>query len=325
MGKGDQIIKPNPTSSVTSEDSPPYSVRILANLAQSGSWSGKNFTGKVSGENCNKLWHYIRALDRQGSGKVYLSIDIAAKFFEVTTKQIKRYLRSGLELKFFRSVVPIRTGVVLIYYSSAIVLAQKLGLESLGAIALAPINALKDLRRTATKITVLANQRASKFRQESKKLPGTILNPANALKPCGIASRGILFATRRYFIVRADTQLVGGSQKTAAKKLGRSTVTVNRHLINLNPTEKRQIAIADRWNYLEAGKNALEHKPNLGLFQLEYFRPFLKSYCSIYDLPEFELIPQKYLRRKLNIALKQCRIESERILQKNTSSEIFGV
>lgn len=204
------------------------------------------------------------------------------------------------------------------YYSGAIAVAKKLGLTELGAIALAPLAALKELRQYATKITVLANQRASEFRQKSKKLPGTILDPADALRPFGIAARGILFRTSRYLIVRADCQLVGGSQKTAAKKLARSATTVNSHLANLSPVEKRQIAIADRFNWLEVSRNALEHKPNLGLFKLDDFPVPLKSYCSIYHLPEIELIPQKYLRRKLKIALGQVKHRTKRILQKTT-------
>lgn len=307
------------------KDSPYYSVAILANLSQCGTWKGKNFLGKVAGENAVKLWYWLRAIDKQGSGKAYLSIETACKFFEVSKRQIKRYLADGVRLGFFRGVYTTDSGSKLIYYSSSINVAVSLGLESLGAIAQVPIKEIKNLRQTATKITVLANQRASEFRQKSKKLAGTIIDPADALKPSGIASGGILFRTRRYLIVKANTQLVGGSQKTAAKKLGRSTVTVNSHLANLTPTEKRQIAIADRFNWLEVGKNALEHKPNLGLFKLEDFPVPLKSYCSIYHLPEIELIPQKYLRRKLKIALGQMKHRLKRILQKTTTLGIFGV
>lgn len=304
---------------MNAKDSPYYSVRILANIAQCGPWIDKNSVGKIRGENSNKLWYYLRAIDKTGSGKTYLSVVSAARFFGVTTRQIKRYLESGLKLGFFREIVCIRTGVVLVYYSSTIAVAKKLGLTELGAIASVPIAALKELRQYATKITILANQRASEFRQKSKKLPGTILDPVNALKPCGIAARGILFRTTRYLVVMADCQLIGGSQKTAAKKLARSVVTVNSHLANLTSVEKSQVAIADRFNWLEVARNQLEHKPNLGLFKLDNFPTPLKSYCSIYHLPEIELIPQKYLRRKLKIALRQVKLRAKRVLQKTTT------
>jgi hypothetical protein len=318
--KRSQILITNPTSFDHTKDNSYCSIRILANLAQSGSWIGKNKVGKVCGENSSKLWYWVRAVDKAGSGKAYLSIAAAAKFFSLSSRQIKRYLDLGLKLGFFRSVTSVRPGVVLVYYAGTIAIAKKLGLTELGAIAAVPIAALKDLRQYATKITVLANQRASEFRQKSKKLPGTILDPVTALKPCGIAARGILFRTNRYLIVQADTQLVGGSQKTTAKKIGRSTVTVNSHLSNLSSVEKRQIAIADRFNWLEVGRNALEHKPNLGLFKLDNFPVPLKSYCNIYHLPEIELIPQKYLRRKLKLALGQVKNKISSILQKTTSS-----
>lgn len=307
-----------PTQTLLAKKSIPCLIKIVSNLSQCGAWINKNFLGKVAGENCNKLWSLARAVDKQGSGKAYINLKIAADLLGITIRQVRRYLKSGLELGFFRSISKIRPGLVLVYYSSTIKLAQSLGLESLGAIAEVPIAALKDLRRYATKITVLANQNASEFRQKSKKLAGTILDPVEALKPCGIAARGILFRTTRYLIVQANVQLVGGSQATAAKKMGRSTVTVSHHLSDLSPWEKRQIAIADRFNWIEVGKNALEHKPNLGLFKLDNFPVPLKSYCSIYSLPEVELVPQKYLRRKLKIALRQTNLNSREHTTKTT-------
>lgn len=306
------------------EISSPSSFRIVANIAQCGSWLAANFLGKVAGENANKLWLLARATDTQGSGKAYLNLKIVADLLGITIRQVRRYLEDGLKLEFFRSFYKIRPGVVLVYYSSTIKVAQSLGLDDLGAIADIPIAGLKDLRRYASKITVLANQRASEFRQKSKKLPGTILDPEKALKSCGIAARGILWRTPRYLIVRADTQLVGGSQLTAAKKLGRSVVTVNSHLKGLTWLQKKQIAIADRANWLEVGRNALEHKPNLGLFKLEDFPVPLKSYCCIYSMPEIELVPQKYLRQKLKIALRQAKDKAQTILQGVTTSAIFG-
>lgn len=304
----DKPTKNYPTSPIT----------IVANIAQCGTWNSKNFLGKVAGENCNKLWILARTIDRQGSGKAYLNLKIISDFLQITIRQVKRYLKSGLDLGFFRSVSKVSPGLVLVYYSSTIKVAQSLGLESLGAIANVPIAALKNLRQYATKISILANQHASEFCQKSKKLVGTILDPVEALKPCGIAARGILFRTTRYLIVQANVQLVGGSQLTTAKKIGRSTVTVNRHLSNLSPWEKRQIAIADRFNWIEVGRNAIEHKPNLGLFKLQDFPVPLKSYCSIYSLPEIELIPQKYLRRKLKIALGQVKPNSRARTTKTT-------
>lgn len=287
------------------KDSPYYSVRILANIAQCGAWLAKNQVGKVRGENSNKLWYYVRAIDKQGSGKAYFSIESACKFFKHSKRQIKRYLADGVRLGFFRPTYAISNDVVLVYYSSAIKTALSLGLDNFGAIASVPIKEIKNLRRTATKIALLANQRASEFRQKSKKLAGTILDPADALKPSGIASGGILFRTKRYLIVKANCQLVGGSQTTAAKKLGRSQTTVCNHLANLDPLNKLQIAVADRWNWHDWSRNALDNKPQLGLFRLDDFPFPLKVHTSIYRFPDLELIPQKYLRRKLTLKLRE--------------------
>lgn len=282
-------------------------ITIVSNISQCGSWQGKNFLGKVVGENAVKLWYWLRAIDKQGSGKAYLSIEAACKFFEVSKRQIKRYLADGVRLGFFRGVYTTASNIVLVYYSSSINVALALGLETLGAIASVPIKEIKNLRRVATKIAVLANQRASEFRQKSKKLAGTIIDPADALKPSGIASGGILFRTKRYLIVKASAQLVGGSQSTAAKKLGRSETTVCSHLSNLGSLNKLQIAVADRWNWMDWSRNALDNKPQLGLFKLEDFPFPLKAYTSIYRFPEIELCPQKFLRRKLTLALRKLK------------------
>jgi hypothetical protein len=185
-----------------------------------------------------------------------------------------------------------------VYYSSTINVALALGLKSLGAIAQVPIKQINNLKRVSTKIAVLANQRSSEFRQKSKKLAGTILDPADALRPSGIASGAILFRTSRYLIVTALTQLVGGSQKTAAKKLGRSQTTVCSHLSDLNSLEKLQIAVADRANWMDWNRNLIDNKPQLGLFKLEDFPFPLKVHTSIYRFPDIELVPQKYLRAK---------------------------
>jgi hypothetical protein len=319
---GNRVYRPKQKFSVykPTKNYPISPTTIVANIAQCGTWNNKNFLGKVAGENSNKLWILVRTIDKLGSGKAYLDLKVCSKTLGCSYQQIKRYLESSLKLGFFRKVIKIRPGIVLVYYSSTIKVALNLGLKDLGAIAHVPIAALKNLRQYATKICLLANQHASEFRQKSRKLAGTILDPVDALRPCGIAARGILFRTSRYLIVQANIQLVGGSQKTAAKKLGRSTVTVNSHVANLSPVEKRQIAIADRDNWLEVGRNSLEHKPNLGLFKLDNFPVPLKSYCSIYSLPEIELIPQKYLRRKFKMALRQQTRESNAVLQKTTLS-----
>lgn len=302
----------------------PSLVTIVSNISQCGTWKLTNFLGKVAGESAVKLWYWLRAIDTRGSGKAYLSIETACKFFNRSKRQIKRYLADGVRLGFFRATYAIRADVILVYYTSTIKVALALGLRNLGAIAQVPIQEINNLKRTATKIAVLANQRASEYCQKSKKLAGTIIDPADALKPSGIASGGILFRTRRYLIVKASAQLVGGSQKTAAKKLGRSQTTVCSHLADLSPINKLQIAVADRRNWMDWNRNVLDHKPQLGLFKLEDFPFPLKVHTSIYRFPEIELVPQKYLRAKFNALAKIKRRNKHGIGKKHNRIALYA-
>ncbi len=292
-------------------------ITIVSNISQSGQWKNTNSLGKFPGENAVKLWYWLRAIDIQGSGKAYLSIEAACKFFNRSKRQIKRYLTDGVRLGFFRTTYTIRADVVLVYYSGTVKTALTLGLKTLGAIAQVPIKEIKNLKRVSTKIAVLANQRSSEFCQKSKKLAGTILDPADALRPSGIASGAILFRTSRYLIVKALTQLVGGSQKTAGRKLGRSQTTVCSHLSDLNSLEKLQIAVADRANWMDWNRNLIDNKPQLGLFKLEDFPFPLKVHTSIYRFPDIELVPQKYLRAKFNSLAKIPRRNKHGIGKKN--------
>lgn len=187
----------------------------------------------------------------------------------------------------------------MVYYTSTLNVAKTLGVDGLGAIAQIPLEGLKDLRRYTTKINALAQQRATEYRQYAKKVSGYRLNIAEALNPCGLAARAILFRTKRYLVCDPRTQLIGGSQKSTAAKMGRTEITIQRHLSNCTIFEKRQLATASREHWIEVAKNRLEHKPNLRIFKLDDWATPIKAFCSIYHFPEIEPRPQKYLRRKL--------------------------
>lgn len=287
-----------------------YLVTIVSNLASSGNWKAKNFQGKVAGENASILWHYLRYLDPDGSGKAYITISEIYKFFERSPKQIKRWLADGLKLGFFRNYKKLALGKYVIAYTSALKVAQKLGIDSLGAIAQIPLEGLKDLRRYSTKISALAQQRATEYRQYAKKVSGYKLNIAEALQPSGIASGGILFRTKRYLVCKPSTQLIGGSQQGIARKMGRSEATIQRHLATCKPTERRQLATASREHWIEVMQNQLKHRQNLRIFKLEDFSLPIKAYTNIYLFQEVEPRPQKYLRLKLKRILRNASLIS---------------
>ena len=243
-------------------------VTIVSNIASSGNWQSKNHQGKVAGENASVLWHYLRYLDATGSGRAYIRLSEVCAFFERLPRQVKRWLNDGLKLGFFRAFYKLPLGSYVVYYTSTLNVAKALGVNGLGAIAQIPLEGLKDLRRYVTKINALAQQRATEYRQYKKKVSGYKLNIAEALNPCGLAARAILFRTKRYLVCHPHTQLIGGSQKSIATKMGRAEITIQRHLSDCTTFEKRQLATASKEHWIEVGKNRLEHKPNLRIFKL---------------------------------------------------------
>lgn len=279
---------------------------IVSNIANSGNWQQKNCQGKVAGENAATLWHYLRYLDKNGSGKAYISIPEVSEFFDKSSKQVKRWLEDGIKLGFFRDYKRLYLNCYVIGYTSTLKVARTLGIQELGAIAQIPVEGLRNLREYATKISALAQQRATEYRQYSKKVSGYKLNIAESLQPCGIASRGILFRTKRYLVCHPRTQLVGGAQKSIAVKMGRSEITVQRHLSKCTAFEKRQLATASNEHWIEISRNKLEHKQNLRIFKLEDWETPIKAYCCIYHFPEVEPRPQKYLRQKLKRILRNA-------------------
>ena len=299
-------------------------VTIVSNIASSGNWKDKNFQGKVTGENASILWHYLRYLDVDGSGKALIRVSEVCAFFERSPKQIKRWLVDGLRLGFFGGFKKLPLGSYEIYYTSTLKVARALGIDSLGAIAQVPLEKLKNLRQYASKISVLAQQRATEYRQYGKKVSGYKLNIAESLQPCGIASRVILFRTKRYLVCHPRTQLVGGSQKSTAVKMGRAEITIQRHLSNCTAFEKRQLATASKEHWIEISRNKLEHKQNLRIFKLEDWETPIKAYCCIYHFPEVEPRPQKYLRQKLKRILRNASLISSAYESSSVCDAVAG-
>lgn len=280
------------------------SITIIQNLIDSGNWSNTDSQGRVEGENAVKLWLWAKSRDFDGSGKAEINLKEILKFFEISPRTYRRWLIAGVRLGFLREFTKVGKGLVRVYYSSPVKLATLLGVGSLGAIANVPLESIKNLRQTCTKIAALANQVASEYRQRSKKDCRPLLNPYEALNPSDTGTGVRMFATRRYLVVSHNVQLVGGSQKTAAAKRGRAEITVNRHLADLPGSQKKQIAVADPFNAILMTANKLQHKDQLGLFYLDGFKHPLKAHCCIYSFPDIELISKKNLRHKFKRVAK---------------------
>jgi hypothetical protein len=133
---------------------------------------------------CKRLWAYLRWLDRAGSGCATIDVSIAARFLKCSKQTIYRMFAVGLTptptvprkgderpsvvgapLQWFRDRVSCGGGVIKVWYASAVIVCEGLGLSSPGAISDAPIEALSRLgaKFTATELTALHRQRQANY------------------------------------------------------------------------------------------------------------------------------------------------------------------
>jgi hypothetical protein len=133
---------------------------------------------------CKRLWAYLRWLDRAGSGCAAIDVSIAARFLKCSRATIYRMLAAGLTptptvprkgdqrpsvvgapLQWFRDRVSCGGGVIRIWYASAVIVCEGLGLYSPGAISDVPIDSLSRVgaKITATELTALHRQHQTYF------------------------------------------------------------------------------------------------------------------------------------------------------------------
>ncbi len=228
--------------------------------------------------------------------------------FGRTPRTIKRWLKAGWKLGFFRAVRYLGSDLVQVYYTSTVKLAVKLGVTDLGAIATAPVKVLRNLKRASTEIQALETQRRSQHQQYRKKRSGKDLDISAALRRPSAYGSGVIHRTKRYIYLEEDVQLVGGSQKRIAWKQSRSTSTVQRRLNLLSPLQKRQLAQTTRQHLKD-----YFYKLHCNLPLNRYFRipdcpqSVFKAGCCVYDLPDYELCKQKRLRNKVKKALQRAK------------------
>jgi hypothetical protein len=133
---------------------------------------------------CKRLGAYLRWLDRAGSGCATIDVSIAARFLKCSRATIYRMLAVGLTptptvprkgdqrpsvvgapLQWFRDRVSCGGGVIRVWYTSAVIVCEGLGLHGPGAISDVPIDSLSraGAKFTATVLTALHRQHQTYF------------------------------------------------------------------------------------------------------------------------------------------------------------------
>lgn len=87
----------------------------------------------------------------------------ASAILKRTHQTLRSYLKGGQAAGWFRSVSRVKRGVYKVYLSGFFVVARKLGLGSLGAVARVPAEYLSDPKRLATDIAAEEQQEAARW------------------------------------------------------------------------------------------------------------------------------------------------------------------
>lgn len=277
-------------------------VTIHSAIADPGNFSDRR------GAACSAVWYLARHLDPMGSGRVVFTLEYAAETLGKSIPTVRRYLKDGKRLGFFRRVVT-RSGVVTVYYSSLIKVGIQNGLMQLGAFTRVHVSELKNLKFIGLQLIMQALQEASRWLAWAQ-LKRKTVEPEEIVNLTSLKSRGVrdvLYLGRRCVFVSPEFTMFGVSLKSIAKKAGRSFSTAQRRLSNLYreqrgvlPVAKKQLAQAvdDKG---EARFLKSEHSLDETRFFQRGDRTF-RSGCTVYDR-DLELRSGKYTKYRYKRAV----------------------
>jgi hypothetical protein len=226
------IVFPSPTPQKSKLFSFLPTVTIHSSIADPGNWEGKNHKGQVAGHGCTKLWYFLRSLDYQGCGNVEIDLRIAAIALDKSLYTIRRWLKSGLELGFFRGCLRVGTKKYRIFYTSLRKICYRLNLVDIGACTDIEIENLGIAKFLATEAITKQQQERSKFLalEGKRKNLSKCIPPADQLTTSDLCTGAILLRAGRFTYLNHYAHPHGSSQKTIASKLGRHETTVQRRL-----------------------------------------------------------------------------------------------
>jgi hypothetical protein len=296
------------------------SLIIHSAIADPGNWSGKNHKGQVAGSGCSQLWDLLHSADVQGSGNVVVDLRIAAYTLGISLYTIRRWLKAGLRLGFFRSSRRVGTKTYRIFYSSKQNICKSLQITDIGACIEVEVSDLKHAKFLATEAEVLKLQNQSKWLEKEKKHKNLkkCVPAAEILTTSETCLGAILCKAdgERFTYLKFYAHAHGGSQKKIAHNMGRHPSTIQRRLSDgyrkkhgLEPIPKTQIlAPVQRDAPNSQGiRKIITHgegkiwKTRLGLFKV----------CpNVYDVPH-QLVSKRYLRGKIKRALKAHALAEE--------------
>jgi len=140
-------------------------ITIHSAIVDCGLYQDINHKGQVKGHLCVQLWYLCRYLDPKGSGTAILDLNQISTILNISFASVRRRLKFGLELEFFRFFEPIDTKKYKVYYSSLQKVCLRHNITDLGAITEISLSELKHLKFKATEAEALRLQNQSRYKE----------------------------------------------------------------------------------------------------------------------------------------------------------------
>ncbi len=288
--------------------------------------------GKIARQIWAILWYLYRAIDKEGSGKVDISVTEVRTFLNISRTRFYRWLKEGKEAGAFQSYRSIGQNRMRIYLGSKTRVTEKLGItdwESSTEIQLEqlfnnPEREGKSLKELITKCqTYWMEERSTEAAKEEEKIK--VRKKRNRRKPCKPYEKirgangeptsqlraGKQFIYSRYYLP------TGASQEGIGESLGISDRTVRRHQEGIDRT---QMMYKVKPSEVKRGTNLFT-----GEIELFYVHPtgekvpvfkrggeYYRFGCNLYDL-EFTQHSEFTQRLKYKFSLLQEEIPLEAI------------
>lgn len=285
-------------------------------IADCGLWHDrKNAKGQVAGHQAVHLYYYLRAKDTEGSGWCDVSLDTVSKDLQISIYALRRWIKSGLDLKLFRATIRYKVGVVRVWYSCVENVCIDNGIADIGATAKIDISALSELKYIVTHAEALKLQHQSRYREgkKAKKCDRARKTfDANEIISSSLCTGPILFRRGRLIFLKRSHLPYGGSQSRIAWELGRHESTIQRRLSDsyrirhgLDPIPKVQLLAAAKTveTFLPGRPTPIRRiLPGQSIVEVPGLGKFRR--CTNLYSEDLELVSCRRLRSRLKIRLQ---------------------
>jgi hypothetical protein len=280
---------------------PPDEIRIYSALLDCGNES-------------SRLWHLLRAMDAEGSGRVAVSPKWIAAIMGISKATVYRHLKdAGIWFRELRTV----QGGVEVFLNSIYNVCDRLGIFDLGAITSIPVSGLgrAQAKAIATQADAQSKQRQAFWAAKNKKVKN-LTKPWEAVASDNSAGANETGKSRFRYVIARKTTIPATSTQNIAKDRW-SVSTIRRRLQNqwrsdrgLDPITKARILIPappEIAFFVQQSQSRFTVIGN-GVYRImERDRSVFQVGCHIYA-EHLDLVSCRFLRSKVKRFLRLPRV-----------------